>query len=615
MTINPLKNHRILVIDDNRAIHDDFRKILSTAPSPPNDLAEDEESLFGGVQSKFQLPFFEIDSAYQGQEGLDLIEISLLENRPYALAFVDVRMPPGWDGIETTCKIWEKYPDLQVVICTAYSDYSWEEMLKTLGYSDRMVILKKPFDNIEVLQLAIAMTEKWKLYQQTRLHLGDLERVVQERTRALKVANNELTSANLLLVAGTEKAQRMADTALAANDAKSGFLANMSHEIRTPMNGVIGMIDLLLGTSLTNGQRQFAQTIQSSAYSLLLIINDILDFSKIEAGKMTFEKIDFDLFEVIKNTIDLMATAAHGKGLNLRHQIKENTATNLVGDPTRLRQVLLNLLNNAIKFSEKGEVFLEIVQVSEIFQEVELSFQVHDTGIGMSEEAQAKLFRSFTQADTSTTRKYGGTGLGLAICRKLVELMGGSIQATSVLGKGSVFSFNLQFTKQRAAVSNGVALAVSEPYDTESPTFRAKLNGARILLAEDGKTNQLVAVQVLQKLGYAADIALNGLEAVEAWQQNSYDIILMDCHMPEMDGYAATRKIRQIEAEGNLRPTKIIAMTASAMLGDRELCIAAGMDDYTTKPVNQHALGVALAKAVEHTDRNDDPLRSPPDTE
>jgi two-component system, sensor histidine kinase and response regulator len=615
MTINPLKNHRILVIDDNRAIHDDFRKILSTAPSPPNDLAEDEESLFGGVQSKFQLPLFEIDSAYQGQEGLDLIEISLFENRPYALAFVDVRMPPGWDGIETTCKIWEKYPDLQVVICTAYSDYSWEEMLKTLGYSDRMVILKKPFDNIEVLQLAIAMTEKWKLYQQTRLHLGDLERVVQERTRALKVANNELTSANLLLVAGTEKAQRMADTALAANDAKSGFLANMSHEIRTPMNGVIGMIDLLLGTSLTNGQRQFAQTIQSSAYSLLLIINDILDFSKIEAGKMTFEKIDFDLFEVIKNTIDLMATAAHGKGLNLRHQIKENTATNLVGDPTRLRQVLLNLLNNAIKFSEKGEVFLEIVQVSEIFQEVELSFQVHDTGIGMSEEAQAKLFRSFTQADTSTTRKYGGTGLGLAICRKLVELMGGSIQATSVLGKGSVFSFNLQFTKQRAAVSNGVALAVSEPYDTESPTFRAKLNGARILLAEDGKTNQLVAVQVLQKLGYAADIALNGLEAVEAWQQNSYDIILMDCHMPEMDGYAATRKIRQIEAEGNLRPTKIIAMTASAMLGDRELCIAAGMDDYTTKPVNQHALGVALAKAVEHTDRNDDPLRSPPDTE
>ena len=452
MNINPLINHRILVIDDNRAIHDDFRKILMTASSLPNDLEEDEAALFGDTTVKFKLPMFEIDSAYQGQEGLDLIEKSLLENRPFALAFVDVRMPPGWDGVETTCKIWEKYPDLQVVICTAYSDYSWEDMLKTLGYSDRMVILKKPFDNIEVLQLAIAMTEKWRLNQQARLHLSDLERMVQERTIALKAANFDLTSANLLLIAGTEKAQRMADSALAASDAKSGFLANMSHEIRTPMNGVIGMIDLLLDTSLTAGQRQFAQTIQSSAYSLLLIINDILDFSKIEAGKMTFEKIDFDLQETINSTIDLMSTAAHGKGLNLSYSIKKDTSTYLVGDPTRLRQVLLNLLSNAIKFSDRGEVFLEIYQTSEKDEEVELQFAVHDTGIGMTEEAQKKLFLSFTQADTSTTRMYGGTGLGLAICRKLVELMGGTIEATSILGKGSIFRFTLQFTKQKLSV-------------------------------------------------------------------------------------------------------------------------------------------------------------------
>jgi two-component system sensor histidine kinase/response regulator len=604
MNINPLKNHRILVIDDNRSIHDDFRKILVKASQLPNDLSEDEAALFGDEEQIFAWPKFEIDSAYQGQEGLSLIEKSLLEGRPYALAFVDVRMPPGWDGIETTCKIWEKYPDLQVVICTAYSDYSWEEMLRTLGYSDRMVILKKPFDNIEVLQLAIAMTEKWRLLQHAKLRLDDLEKMVHDRTLQLKAANAELTLANLQLISGTEKAQRMADTALAASDAKSGFLANMSHEIRTPMNGVIGMIDSLLGTSLTVGQRESAQTIQSSAYSLLLIINDILDFSKIEAGKMTFEQVDFDLKEIIKNTIDLMATLAQGKGLHLSECIQEGTATDLVGDPTRLRQVLLNLLSNAIKFSEEGSVLLEIAQTSEIDDEVEISFSVHDTGIGMSEEAQEKLFQSFTQADTSTTRKYGGTGLGLAICRKLVELMGGTIEATSTLGKGSTFSFSLQFTKQKSFVSiDRAPTAVSglSPA-TQTTADPASANGTRILLAEDGKTNQMVAVQVLKKLGYTADIALNGREAVEAWRHKKYDIILMDCNMPEMDGYEATRKIRELEAERNLKPTQIIAMTASVMMEDRELCIAAGMNDFTTKPVDQHALKTALTRAKSHSD-------------
>jgi len=396
----------------------------------------------------------------------------------------------------------------------------------------------------------------------------------------------------------------MADTALAASDAKSGFLANMSHEIRTPMNGVIGMIDSLLGTSLTVGQRESAQTIQSSAYSLLLIINDILDFSKIEAGKMTFEQVDFDLKEIIKNTIDLMATLAQGKGLHLSECIQEGTATDLVGDPTRLRQVLLNLLSNAIKFSEEGSVLLEIAQTSEIDDEVEISFSVHDTGIGMSEEAQEKLFQSFTQADTSTTRKYGGTGLGLAICRKLVELMGGTIEATSTLGKGSTFSFSLQFTKQKSFVSiDRAPTAVSglSPA-TQTTADPASANGTRILLAEDGKTNQMVAVQVLKKLGYTADIALNGREAVEAWRHKKYDIILMDCNMPEMDGYEATRKIRELEAERNLKPTQIIAMTASVMMEDRELCIAAGMNDFTTKPVDQHALKTALTRAKSHSD-------------
>jgi two-component system, sensor histidine kinase and response regulator len=296
MIINPLNNHRLLVIDDNRAIHDDIRKILWSPSNSATALDEQEAALFGQTVAPDQLPPFEIDSAYQGEEGLDLIEKSLLENRPYAVAFVDVRMPPGWDGVETTRKIWEKYPDLQVVLCTAHSDYSWEEMLRILGYTDRMVMLNKPFDRIEVWQLAVAMTEKWRLYQQAKIHLDDLERVVRKRTLALKAANLDLTSANLLLVAGTERAQRMANTALAGRDPENRFLATMSHEIRAAMNGMIGMIDLLLGTNQTAEQRGFAETIQMSAHDLLSIINEILDFSKIEAGKTSSSKPDhFDI--------------------------------------------------------------------------------------------------------------------------------------------------------------------------------------------------------------------------------------------------------------------------------------------------------------------------------
>ena len=597
MNHHPLENRRILIIDDNRAIHDDFRKILGPTLARPHDLGAEEEALFGDAVSSFTMPTFELDSAYQGSEGLELIEKSLHEQRPYAMAFVDVRMPPGWDGVETTRKIWEKYPELQIVICTAYSDYSWEEMLRILGYSDRLVILKKPFDKIEVLQLAISMTEKWKLYQEAKVRLDDLEKRVQERTLALESANSELASANDLLRQATEKAQQMAQTALVANEAKSEFLANMSHEIRTPMNGVIGMVDILLDTPLSQSQREFAKVIKVSADALLLVINDILDFSKIEAGKMTLEKIGFDLTETVNSSLQLLAAQAQEKGLSLSWKLQDSVPTSLIGDPTRLRQILLNLLGNAIKFTPQGTVALVIERTAETPDDVELSFIVTDTGIGMSDEAQKKLFQSFNQADASTTRKYGGTGLGLAISRKLVELMGGTITVTSVLGKGTTFQFRLPLLKQ---ISPLIPVLASTVLDESDEFAAVETPGTEIpvLLAEDGKVNQLVAVQVLRKLGYETHIVPNGKEAFELRKSGSYEIILMDCHMPEMDGYEATRKIRQWEAEAKVQPIQIIAMTASAMLGDRELCLAAGMDDYTAKPVNQILLATALRQAA-----------------
>jgi signal transduction histidine kinase/ActR/RegA family two-component response regulator len=403
-----------------------------------------------------------------------------------------------------------------------------------------------------------------------------LTRDVHER----KVAQMLLEQTNQRLEEALLEANEMAVRAEAASRAKSEFLANMSHEIRTPMNGIIGMVQLLEDTPLTPEQADLLRTLKNSANFLLGLLNDILDLSKIESGKMTLEQIPVSLREMVHEVVNLFSRRASEKGLILQAQIDPNAPDWVLGDPVRLRQIVANFISNAIKFTHEGSVTVILLPSPTYPQGVWVGVQ--DTGIGIPEDKCEMLFEAFTQADASTTRKYGGTGLGLAISKKLAEMMGGRIGVESEVGVGSLFYVDLPLPAAQPPQA-----APSEPTAELPEAFPDR----RILLVEDNEVNRKVATRLLAKLQLQVDIAVNGLEAVQKATETAYDLILMDCQMPEMDGYEATRTLR---AQGIATP--IVALTANALEGDREKCLACGMNDYLSKPIQADKLRETLAK-------------------
>jgi len=414
---------------------------------------------------------------------------------------------------------------------------------------------------------------------------GRLMGELADRTEAMRRANAALEEEIEARELTRQDLAQAKERAEAADRAKSDFLAGMSHEIRTPMNTILGMAELMLETELTPMQQQYIEIFQASGSMLLGIINDVLDLSKIEAGEVTLETVPIDTREFVARTREVVAGRARQKGLDFTVELVGDVPAHVMGDPVRLRQVLVNLVDNGVKFTDKGSVRLTITH-AESDPPGRLTFAVTDTGIGIPPEVQGEIFHRFTQADASTTRKYGGTGLGLAICDRLVRLMGGTIALQSAPGKGSSFSFTLDF----ALGEKAEAETPDQPPTVEALTVRLSRTPARILVAEDSDSNQALFELYFAHTACVLDFAENGRAAVEKFTAKDYDMVFMDIQMPVMDGYEATRAIRRLEHEQGRAATPIIAVTANAFKEDRDRCMTAGCDGYLAKPISKRKL-------------------------
>ncbi|MBN2348598.1 MAG: response regulator [Bacteroidales bacterium] len=561
-----MERRRILVVDDNKSIHDDFKKILITEPTN-NELETIEKSLFGAkTQKNIQGYEYVIDDAYQGEEALLLIDKAANENFPYSLIFMDVRMPPGIDGVQTIEKIWKIHPDIEIVICSAYSDYSWQQILEQFGRTDKLLFIKKPFNSIVIQQLALSLITKWDISKENREYTDHLESAVAERTKELSLLIKQATE----LKEKAEESDRL----------KSAFLANMSHEIRTPMNSIVGFTKLLnYDDNSEQKRKEYLGYISNSSNMLLKLIDDIVNISKIEAGVLKVEKSEFNLNQFMHELLEVFELKKNKDNkTNIQLEVfcgTTNKNFRFITDIERLRQIFINLFNNALKFTKSGYIHFGYTVEDDKY----IVFYLKDTGIGIPINEVDSIFERFTQLEHTKKLTKSGTGLGLTISKNLVELLGGKIWVESEINKGSTFYFKLPVTDPVEFKSQ--KNKKSMPNNTEY-NFKDKT----ILVVEDEEFNAIFLDKVLSRYNPTILWAINGQEAVRIFISNkNINLVLMDIKMPVMNGVEAKNHIKNINKD-----IPIIAQTAFAMANEEKKYRAEGFEDYVTKPININEL-------------------------
>ncbi|WP_338764409.1 response regulator [Bernardetia sp. ABR2-2B] len=531
---------------------------------------DDEESNLRIFKSSFRR-HYTIFTAISGKEGLEV-----LESNDIQLVISDQKMPE-MTGVEFLERVAENFPNTVRIILTAYSDT--EDIMRAINKCGIFRYLVKPWNKDEMLLTIDKALETYSLRTENRQLVNALKSVNEDLESKVKERTSELMATN-------EDLKRAKEQAEAATKTKEQFLSTMSHEIRTPLNAIIGMTHLLKNDNLEGEMAENIEILEFSAQNLLSLINSVLDISKMEAGKMAFEQAEFDLPTLIQNTVEIFKARADEKNILLRSNIDKAIPKSLLGDSTRLSQILNNLIGNAIKFTEEGTVTITVRLLHHKTEKVELLFAVSDTGIGISPEKINSIFDDFSQAEEDTSRKYGGTGLGLAITKQLVELQGGRINVMSTMMVGSTFSFQLGFK-----IGKVQAISTNLP----DATNIKNLKGVNVLIVEDNKVNQILVKKFLNNWGAKYQIAENGQIAVDLFKENNFDVVLMDLQMPVMDGYESARQIRFLEKESN-KFTPIIALTASTLLNERERIVQVGMNDFLSKPFNPNELYQKIAQ-------------------